>query len=278
MDQSAVTSRAVLLGHLAITVPVIAIILLVLRFGLYWYGPFLWPYYISGGVTIAWQWYSPVLQRWKESLGRKGIPEEEAGKIARRNGLVWPGASQVGLFALHTTTAALCGIHFGPWLLSRWLAWIVPLTGMAYHAPTGNEWLQNFESVSIVPALFVGYVLSRNFRGMATCAWILPAAILAYKLLTFSEPCASVLAPHSSTRLSYFFVIQRSMPTLSFGFGGVDPVRVAEQINVIAPFYAGVAYSIGAFAARCNLLEKFFGHSRSVQTESDVENEAKKSA
>jgi len=231
MDQPDVTPRAVLFGHLAITVPVIAIITLVLFFGLHMYGPFLWPYYISGGLAIAWQWYSAALPRWKGSLARNGAPEEETGEIARRSGLEWPGASLLGLFALHTTVAAICGIRFGPWLLSRWFTWIVPLTGMAYHAPTGNDWLQHFELTSMVAALLVGYILARRFRGMATWAWILPTVVLAYKLLTFTEPYSSVLAPHSSTRLSYFFVIQRSAPTFTAGFGGVDPIRVAEQIT-----------------------------------------------
>jgi hypothetical protein len=102
---------------------------------------------------------------------------------------------------------------------------------------------------------------------MATSAWILPTVILVYKLLTFTEPYASILALHSSTRFSYFFVLQRTMPTF---FGGGDPVRVTEQIDVVAPFYAGVAYSIGALAATHNLLERFFGHSRSVQTEPEL--------
>jgi hypothetical protein len=274
MDQPDATSRAVLLGHLAITVAAITAILLVLFFGSHMYGPFLWPslwpYHISAGLTIAWQWYSAAQPRWRESLKRRGVAEEEIERIARSNGLVWPGISFVGLFVLHTTAAAICGIHFGPWLLSRWFAWIVPLTGITSHAPTGNDWLQHFELASIIPALLVGYVLSRHFRGMAACAWILPTVILAYKLLTFTEPQASVLAAHSSTRFSYFFVIQRSVPTFSVGFGGVDPVRVSEQIDVVAPLYAGVAYSIGALAARHNLLEKFFGHSRGMQPEPEL--------
>ena len=63
------------------------------------------------------------------------------------------------------------------------------------------------------------------------------------------------------------------MPRFTVGFGGVDPFRVAEQIKVVALFYAGVAYSMGALAASHNLLGKFLGHSRSVQPEPEQNDE-----
>jgi hypothetical protein len=40
--------------------------------------------------------------------------------------------------------------------------------------------------------------------------------------------------------LSYLFVIQRTMPTLTPDFGGVHVVRVGTQLFVVAPFYSGV--------------------------------------
>ena len=69
-------------------------------------------------------------------------------------------------------------------------------------------------------------------------------------------------------RWEYFFVIQRRMPTFALGFGGVDPIRVAEQINVVAPFYAGLAYSAGANAETNDLLKRIFGNSR-IQPEAE---------
>jgi hypothetical protein len=213
-------------------------------------------------MALAWQWYLMALPRWKGLLTRNGLKVNQTEDIAERSGLVWPGTGAIGSFALHTSAAAICGIHFGPWLLSRWYAWILPLLGMSSHTPTGNDWLQHFELVSIVPALVVGYLVSKHFGRLATCAWILPTVILAYELLRFTEPHVSVLAaPHSSTRFQYFFVIQRTMPTFTPGFGGVDPVRVALQTSAVAPFYAGLAYAAGALAAKHDLLKRFFGGS-----------------
>lgn len=260
MDSSGATTRAVVLGHLAITVPVIAIIWIVVRWGLYQFGPSLWPYYVTGGIALAWQWYLMALPRWKGLLTRNGLQVNQTEDVAERSGLVWSGTGAIGSFALHTTAAAICGIHFAPWLLSRWYAWILPLLGMSSHTPTGHDWLQHFELVSIVPALLVGYLVSKRFGRLATCAWILPTIILAYELLRFTEPHVSVLAAvHPSTRFQYFFAIQRTAPTFTPGFGGVDPVRVALQMSVVAPFYAGLAYSAGAIAAKRDLLKRIFG-------------------
>jgi hypothetical protein len=261
MDNS-LTSRAVIVGHLILTVPTIAAIVAVPFLTLRTFGPGVAiAYYVLAAVALGWQWYSMVLPRWRKwSLG-KGIQMEDLERLARRSGFAWPVESAIGPFALHTAGAALCGLRLGPWLLSRWYVWIVPLSGMSGHAPTGNDWLQHFELTSIVPALVVGYVVSCYLPKLATSAWVLPTIILSYKLLTFTEPPASVLILHHSIRWEYFFIIQRSMPTFTPGFGGVDPIRVAEQIDVVAPFYAGLAYSIGAIAQTHGLLRRIFGSS-----------------
>ena len=237
------------------------------------FGPDLFVYYVLAGIAVAWQWYSAALPGWKSRLVRNGVPDEEVEDLASRAGFAWPRESTVGPFAFHTTAAAVCGIHFGPWLLSRWYVWILPLVGMSTRTPHGDDYLQHFELASTVPAVVLGYVLCRQFRRLAACAWIVPTIVLAYKLLTFTEPYASILAPHPSTRFSYFFVIQRSMPrfTADFaGFVGDDPVRVVQQMFVVAPFYAGLAYSVGALAARHDLVKKIFGRPLSAQPESEI--------
>jgi hypothetical protein len=260
--EAALTSRATLVGHLVLTAPAIAAIILIPLFSLYMFGPFLFIYYVITGIAIAWQWYLVALPNWKKWLREKGTQQEEIDSLARRSGLGWPADAAIGPFALHTAAAAICGVHLGPWLLSRWYVWMLPLTGRTIHIPTGNDHLQNFEVVSVVPALVLGYLLARRFGRFAGYAWVLPTVVLAYKLLTFTEPFASVLAASSSmTRFEYFFVIQRRIPTFTPGFGGVDPIRVALQMTVVAPFYSGLAYSVGALADKRNFLDRVFRRS-----------------
>jgi len=269
MDKT-LKSRAVVVGYLTLTVPAIAAILLVPLQGLRMFGPFLFVYYLLAGIALGWQWYSVALPRWKQWLTGKGVQPEEVEYLARQTGIVWPIEAAIGPFAFHTTAAAVCGIHFGPWLLSRWYVWFLPLAGIA-RTPTANDYLRHFEMPSIAPAFLVGYLLSKYFQRLATFAWVLPTVVLIYELFTFAEPQASVLAPHSSTTgFEYFFVIQRTVPT--FDFGDVDPIfsRVAQQMSVVAPFYAGLAYSAGAIAATHNLLKRIFGNSSGRQPEPDL--------
>jgi hypothetical protein len=61
------------------------------------------------------------------------------------------------------------------------------------------------------------------------------------------------------TAWRYFFEIQRVIPTFRNPLAG-DPVRVLAQMYVTAPFYAGVAYSLGALAERYRLLQTVFKH------------------
>jgi hypothetical protein len=162
----------------------------------------------------------------------------------------------------------VCGIHFAPWLLSRWFAWILPLTGISTVTSSADYWLQHLEIVSIVPALVAGYIACQYFPKLATSAWILPTTTLSYKLLTFTSPHASVFAADHWSRFSYYFVIERMMPTL-YNFRGSDPVRVAVQMTVVVPFYSGVAYSIGALLKQHRLPERIIG-SFLAQPEPDV--------
>jgi len=247
--------RSVFLGHLTITVPAIAAILLVVIFGLYQFGPSLWPYYVTGGLGIAWQWYAIGLRQWKGSLAKGGVSDNETKEIGQHGSLQWPWASAVGSFALHTTAAAVCGTQFGPWLLSRWFVWIRPMIGLSSIAPNADYYLQHLELVSIVPAFVAGYVICRRFQKLAWCAWILPTAILAYKLLTFTNPQASVFTSSKWSAFSYYFVIERLMPTF-YDLRGSDPVRVLAQMTVVVPFYSGVAYSIGACLEKSKVVDR----------------------
>jgi len=110
MDK-ALARRAIVIGHLALTAPAIAAILLVPFFGLRMLVPFLLVYYVLAGVTFGWQWHSLALPAWTRWVVRNDVSDEEALQLAHRAGLAWLGENRIGLFALHTTAAAVCGIQ-----------------------------------------------------------------------------------------------------------------------------------------------------------------------
>jgi hypothetical protein len=133
------TSRAILVGRLMVIAPAMAAIPLVVFLGLRTFGPFLILYYVVTGIALGWQWYSIAVPRWREWLAKKEVHDSEVAHLVHRAGLVSPGGvGAVGLFALHTTTVALCSIFLAP-RVGRWLAWL--LTGSATMPGAGDYYL-----------------------------------------------------------------------------------------------------------------------------------------
>jgi hypothetical protein len=117
-------------------------------------------------------------------------------------------------------------------------------------------YLQHFEFANVIPAFILGYIISRKFPEFGSWGWLLPTAVISYKLLTFSDPNVSVLAASNPwRRFSYYFVIEPRMPTL-YDLRGSDFHRVLEQVTVVAAFYSSIAYSIGAFAMKTKVLQR----------------------
>ena len=82
----------------------------------------------------------------------------------------------------------------------------------------------------------------------------------------FNDLQAYIVGPHESVGRSHLRTvsgvhnlgdIQKVMPTFANPLAS-DPVRVWAQMSVTAPFYAGVAYSLGALSSQHALLSKLF--------------------
>ena len=254
MDHPDTTRRSVLFGLLTVTLPALVSVPLVVFLGLYVFGPSWWPYYVTGGLALGWQWYSAAMPRWTESLRKKGFQHEQAQGLARH--IEWPGASTVGLFALHTTAAAICAINLAPWLAGRWFHWILPLMGTPQQGFATGYYLQHLELANIIAALLVSYIVCPRFQTLGAWAWVLPTVIISFKLATFTDPHVSILGSSNPwTRFSYYFGIERPTPSL-WDLRGSDVARAVEHITVVAAFYSGIAYSIGAVAQKHEVIER----------------------
>jgi hypothetical protein len=163
---------------------------------------------------------------------------------------------RVPVFGLHTIAVYACATHISPWLVGRWFAWFMPMLGISTVTPAANWYLQHLELVSIIPALVAGYLVVRQPDSVATWAWGIPAVVLVYKMLRYQAP-SSVLFGTSMSAVRYFFEIERTMPTMRYTTPS-DPIRVLAQMSITAPFYAGVAYSFGAWVSKQDLLRKLF--------------------
>ena len=101
-----------------------------------------------------------------------------------------------------------------------------------------------FYPLQVLTALYFGWLLGRRFQNKSMLwIWILPSAILAYAFAATPpiSPWASVLMRPKSiwARLSFYF-----------GWGCQPRERCIDQLLITMPFYASVAYSVGALLAR----------------------------
>jgi hypothetical protein len=255
MEFANLKGRAILWGHLVVTLPAIAAIPLVFLFCNYLYVSVsvYFVYYVTAGAAIGYQWYAAAMPRWRMALRRKGLSESEIEAIARQGGLALPGASAVGIFALQTSAAALCATYLNLWLAGRIVHWVLPLIGASAPHNAIYFYMQHFELANAIPAFVLGYIISRKFPEFGSWAWLLPTLVILHKLITYAEPNVSVFAvSHPWHRFSYYFVIAR--PRFNFLPSGLD--RLFEQIRVVAPFYSSLAYSVGAVAMKTNALQR----------------------
>jgi hypothetical protein len=164
--------------------------------------------------------------------------------------------------ALHTFIVYVLALRISPLLARAWCAWVLPALGL-YGSVRPLEWhLQHLELITILPALIGGYVNLPRFiptivggqikqwkssEGMR--AWIVPTCVLLVEMTQHHAP-SSVLYAGSRSVLRYFFEIQRHINP------GFDPVRIARQIFVTGPFYAGVAYAAGALSKKHRLIQR----------------------
>lgn len=180
-------------------------------------------------------------------------------------------------FMLHTYVAYTCAIQVSQWLVFHWFGWVAPIFHISTSVSPPNWYLQHFEVMTILPALAIGYInvarflphtirafLHEDHCSIAAWTWVLPTLVLLYRMLSYHAP-ASVLYGGSMTARKYFFDIQTVMPTFQNPLAS-DPVRVWAQFSVTAPFYAGVAYSLGALASKQQVLTKLFTFEKREET------------
>ena len=167
-----------------------------------------------------------------------------------------PQSVELIFFCLHTLAVYVCALFFSPRLVSLWFLWIAPRLQISSNLRAADWFLQHILLVSIVPALIVGYLNVRRPNSMATWSWSVPAVVLAYKMLTYHNS-GSLLDENQVSLFQYFFGMIQQVPTFDNPFVG-DAGRVLVQMNVTAPFCAGLAYSTGALLSKHNVVRSLF--------------------
>jgi hypothetical protein len=159
--------------------------------------------------------------------------------------------------AVHTIAVYAWSAYSAPWLVYSWFGWATTVLRVTPQATPLDWYLQHLAMVSFVPVVAGGYIGSRYVTPKtATGAWLLPTLVLGYELLRF-QPIHSVLLGSSMSAFQYYFEIIQQMPIGKTNLFVLT--RLLGQLRVTAPFYSGIAYSLGACACEARLFEKLFG-------------------
>lgn len=134
----------------------------------------------------------------------------------------------------------------------------LPLLQIRPSASSHFEFLfSNLVIFSLLPSFLIAILTSR-FRNKSTVfVWTVPAAVLAYKIVTYGSAFAesnSVFGSGHPSALHYYFgtdfVISEYHSWREFwDIVGTNPdmLRGLAQLKFTAPFYAGIGYSLSAW-------------------------------
>ena len=111
----------------------------------------------------------------------------------------------------------------------------------------------NLFALTFVPGALAGLINAKYRHRIASFVWTIPLVLLLYKLCVFPT---SVMQDHWRLALRYYFDPHFVIPEFhsykemfSLMTPGSDMVRGVDQLYVTGFLYAGLGYSLAAFAA-----------------------------
>jgi hypothetical protein len=185
----------------------------------------------------------------------EGATEEQVpshAKAAEKTAVGW----QIVWFLLHVAVVYAIVNFCTAWLAGWTREKLFPLLQIRTTSSGQFEFLfSHLLEFSFVTAFLTGLVNARPKHRVAQFVWLVPTAILAYKLAIFPAP--SVLQSQLTAAFhQYFgggFLIREFRDWHDFwSIAGLNPdmKRGMAQMTFTAPFYAGVGYSLAAWIGR----------------------------
>lgn len=178
----------------------------------------------------------------------------------RRDTLAW----QSVWFLLHLAVVYALAIYVTS-RLSYWTRDVLWLLAPAYTSSRFEFLYSHLFVFSFLPALACGLLDARFRHGSGKYVWMVPTAVLAYKMMSFPG-VTSVLIAHSSAFHQYFgsgFHIPEFHDWREFWRVVVpnpDFQRGMAQVEFTAPFYAGVGYCTGMWISVRSGLAELIAH------------------
>ena len=168
-----------------------------------------------------------------------------------------PATNDVGGWHILWFLVDLAAVYVLVELIVPWLAgWTrnILLPILQHPSPSGRfEFAySHILGFSFIPAFLLGLINARFRRKAAQFVWLVPAAILAYKFLTFPSP--SVFQSQFSAAFHQYFGGGFVIPEFrswqeffSIATSNADMTRGMVQLRFTAPFYASVGYGLATW-------------------------------
>jgi len=172
--------------------------------------------------------------------------EEVPATVANAPGVAW--GWQPFRYALHLAAAYGIAVFVTPYFAGWTGGTLLPLLG---HAPVNRHFeffFSHLLAFSFIPAFVAGFVNARFRHAVAEFVWVVPCAILAYRIAIYAHT-SSVLYSSSGIPQGFYhyFDSEFSIPSYSdykemfqsFS-GNPDVFRGLDQLHYTAPFYASL--------------------------------------
>ena len=139
-----------------------------------------------------------------------------------------------------------------PWLAGWTRNTLLPILQHTTSSGRFQFLFSHIFELSFIPAFVLGLINPRFRREASQFVWVIPAAILAYRFVTFSSP--SVFQSRFAAAFHQYFGRGFVIPEFwnwqqlySIATSNADMARGMAQLRFTGPFYAGVAYSVAAW-------------------------------
>ena len=263
--------RAVLLGHLVVSLPVFVMMILGVSIGYLLAGEEWAVVGLPIGFIGAWLWWSMSIPRWREWAKLRGADEDRTQLLAERTLLVWPKGfvlaefwlaprTKFGLMFVMHQVIVLWVIIVSAGILTASALNFMHLFGWQ-HVSSAYHWILNgtpYFPAHVALGLALGWLLARTLRDRTMLwVWVLPSVLMGYALAAIPT-----LTPRFV--LSGFQAGIGQSPWIHyFGRGCQLGNYCLDQNSFTRPFYASLAYSLGALIA----LKYFAGTHRAPRTQ-----------
>lgn len=169
----------------------------------------------------------------------------------KTNSVVW---SPLVWFIVHLAAIYVSVNVFVP-ELARWVnRTVFPLLNIPSSASGLVFLYAHLFTFSFFSTFVLGLCAGKFKPRIAEFVWVVPAVILAYRLLTFSSSPSSVLVQRESlSALHYYFSsLFVTMNAGEYVWNSSNPSpnfvpQLLAQLRYTAPFYAGIAYSLASW-------------------------------